>query len=47
MLDPQVVMNLLPEFAVGVYLMRHGNGLVKDLSVARDIAQRWRRERAP
>ena len=29
MLDPQVVMNLLLELAVGVDLMRHGNGLIQ------------------
>ena len=27
MLDPQIVVNLLPEFAVGMDLMRHGNWL--------------------
>jgi len=28
MLDPQVVVNLLPELSVGVDLVRHGNWLI-------------------
>ena len=47
MLDPKVLANLLPELGIGVYLVRHGIGLVKDSSVARPIDQLWRSERAP
>ena len=43
MLNTEVVVNLLPELAVGVALMRH----LKDSSVARAVDQRWRGERAP
>ena len=36
MLDPQIVVNLLLEFGVRMYLMRHGNlASVKDSSAAR------------
>jgi hypothetical protein len=30
MLEPQVVVNLLPELGVGVDLVKHGSWLVKD-----------------
>src|SRR6476660_1006222 len=40
MLDPKVLVSLLPELGVGVYL-------VKDSSVARPVDQLWRSERAP
>jgi hypothetical protein len=46
MLDPQIVVNLLPELAVGVDLMRHDNW-AENSSVAPDVDRRWRRERAP
>ena len=29
MLDPKVLVNLLPELGVGVYLVRHGNWLAE------------------
>ena len=35
MLDPQVVVNLLPEFGVVMGLVRHGNWLGEDSSVGR------------
>jgi hypothetical protein len=46
MLDPQIVVNLLLELGVGMDLMKHAIGLAKDSSVARDVDQRWRGERA-
>ena len=47
MLDPKVVVNLLPELGVGMYLVKHGIGLLKDSSVVRPIDQLWRSEHAP
>ena len=46
MLNPQIVVNLLLELGVGMDLMKHAIGLAKDSSVARDVDQRWRGERA-
>ena len=46
MLDPQVVVNLLPELGVGVDLVRHGNWLDLEcssvLSYSVTIAFKWR-----
>jgi hypothetical protein len=36
MLEPQVVVNPLPEFGVGVHLMRHRSWLVKDSRMPRE-----------
>jgi hypothetical protein len=36
MLEPQVVVNLLPELGVGVHLVRHRFWLVKDSRMPRD-----------
>ena len=36
MLDPQIVVNLLPELGVGVDLVKHGNWFGKDSSAPRD-----------
>jgi len=39
MLDPQVVVNLLPELVVGVDLVNHGNWLLKDSGTPRDSSR--------
>jgi hypothetical protein len=36
MLEPQVVVNLLPELGVGVHLVRHRSSLVKDSRMPRE-----------
>jgi hypothetical protein len=36
MLEPQVVVNLLPELGVGVDLVRHRSWLVKDSRMAQE-----------
>jgi len=56
MLNPQVVVNLLPKLGVGVDLVKHAIDLVKDFKCAAEgfsqslggiVDQRWRRESAP
>ena len=56
MLDPQVVVNLLPEFEVSVDVLRHGNGFGEMFKCGAErflqslggmVDQRCRRQRVP